>query len=102
MATYQFRCLRHGDFDVRLPLGTAPLDAPCPVCTDGSRRVWSAPRLGTTARRALALLDATERSAAEPEVVTALPARGGARQHVAHSSARGRGVDPRRSRLPRP
>ncbi len=44
MATYDYRCKRDGSvFELTLPLGTAPSDAPCPECGDDSPRIYSAP-----------------------------------------------------------
>ena len=43
MASYDYRCERDGVFELTLPLGTAPADAPCPECGEDAPRVFSAP-----------------------------------------------------------
>lgn len=43
MAAYDYRCDRDGVFELTLPLGTAPQDAPCPECGEKSVRIFSAP-----------------------------------------------------------
>ena len=43
MATYDYRCERDGVFELTLPIGTAPTDAPCPECGEDVPRIFSAP-----------------------------------------------------------
>lgn len=43
VARYDYRCERDGVFELTLPLGTAPSDAPCPECGEKAERVFSAP-----------------------------------------------------------
>ena len=43
MAAYDYRCERDGVFELTLPLGTAPSDAPCPECGEAAPRIFSAP-----------------------------------------------------------
>lgn len=43
MAAYDYRCERDGVFELTLPLGTAPTDAPCPECGEDAPRIFSAP-----------------------------------------------------------
>ncbi|HET6690482.1 MAG TPA: zinc ribbon domain-containing protein [Miltoncostaeaceae bacterium] len=43
MATYDYRCERDGVFELTLPIGTAPTDAPCPECGEEAPRIFSAP-----------------------------------------------------------
>jgi putative FmdB family regulatory protein len=43
MATYDYRCERDGVFELTLPIGTAPTDAPCPECGEDAPRIFSAP-----------------------------------------------------------
>jgi putative FmdB family regulatory protein len=88
VATYAYRCARCGPFDLRLPIGDAPAEAPCPACGHGSRRVFTPPALARTPREVAGLREREEASQAAPEVVTGpLP---------------GRPMPPLRGRLPRP
>jgi len=75
MVAYEFRCDRHGSFDVALVMGSAPEDTACPRCGDTSFRVFTAPLIPTKFRSAMAAIDQSEKSRYEPEVVTALPRR---------------------------
>jgi putative FmdB family regulatory protein len=77
MATYQYRCLQDGDFDVRRPIGTATPKSQCPVCKRDAARVFRAPMLSLAPRALVAAIDRTEKTSDEPEVVTALPPRTG-------------------------
>ncbi|HHT9130877.1 MAG TPA: FmdB family zinc ribbon protein [Candidatus Tripitaka californicus] len=38
---YEYKCAQCGLFELRLPIGTAPVDAPCPTCHKPSPRVYS-------------------------------------------------------------
>ncbi len=95
MTTYTYRCTSHEDFDVRLPMGSAPRQLPCPACDTPARRVYQAPRLSLGSRAALALLDRTERTRHEPDVVTAPAGTRRRRTPVAPAN-------PALARLPRP
>ncbi|WP_432514768.1 zinc ribbon domain-containing protein [Kineococcus sp. SYSU DK001] len=95
MPNYEYRCAQHGRFEHRLPLGTAPPVRCCPHCAADSPRVFSPPMVATPNRRALSLIEATERTAHEPAVVSAPPRPPGG------GTARP-GRDPALSRLPRP
>lgn len=94
MPVYVYRCDAHGFTERTLPIGTAQQSTPCPTCGDVAMRVFTAPRLslGDATRRAL--IDRTERTRDEPEVVTSPGPRPARRSPVA--------VDPKLSRLPRP
>ncbi|TDC34372.1 zinc ribbon domain-containing protein [Micromonospora sp. 15K316] len=92
MATYEYRCPRDGDFEVRLPLGEAGATLSCPACQGRAARVWSAPGLARTPRALGAALDGAARSAETPEVVSRIP---GGRPAVAAPA------HPARARLPR-
>lgn len=92
MATYEYRCARHREFTVSVPIGEAARTVACPVCGADAPRVWSAPALTRTPRRLAAAIERAERSAEAPEVVSAVPER-----------RRSRGpVNPAHARLPRP
>lgn len=73
MTTYQYRCDRDGVVETPLPMGTAPPELACPACGRDARRVFSAPLLGLADRRAMSLIDTTERTSEVPDVVTSLP-----------------------------
>ncbi|MGY1683878.1 zinc ribbon domain-containing protein [Geodermatophilus sp. SYSU D01176] len=95
MAVYVYRCTQHGLTEVTRAMGTAAATVPCPACDLPAIRVFTAPRLslGSPARRAL--IDRTERTRDEPDVVSAPPPPpGGAAAAVARN--------PALRRLPRP
>ena len=96
MATYQYRCDEHGLVETTRPIGTAPPKLSCTACGRPARRAYSTPRLALADRRALALLDRTERTSEAPDVVSALPPRPRSR---ATPQVR---VSPAQRRLPRP
>ena len=93
MAVYVYRCTEHGPTEVTLAMGTAHAAVPCPACGLQATRVFTAPRLslGSPARRAL--IDRTERTRDEPDVVSAPPPRAGASAVARNPALR---------RLPRP
>ena len=76
MALYEYRCGRHGPFDVFRPLGSAAESEACPVCAEESRRVFSAPMLSTASRPLMAALAHEEKTRFEPDLVTSLPKSG--------------------------
>ena len=75
MAVYVYRCTDHGLTEVAQAMGTAAATVPCPACGRQATRVFTTPRLslGSSARRAL--IDRTERTRDEPDVVSAPPPR---------------------------
>jgi hypothetical protein len=91
-----YRCSQHGTAEVHGPMGSATAAIACPACGAAAVRVFTAPglSLGSPVRRAL--IDRTERSREQPDVVAAPPpGRGRARRaDVARN--------PALSRLPRP
>lgn len=96
MATYVYRCPADGDFEVRAPMGRATASASCPRCAGDGNRIYTAPQLALADRRRGAVIDATERTRDEPDVVTSLPPR----RSPAGSTTAPR--DPVLARLPRP
>ncbi|MGY2082312.1 zinc ribbon domain-containing protein [Blastococcus sp. SYSU DS0539] len=94
MAQYVYRCDDHGLTERALPIGTAERTTPCATCGAAAVRVFTAPRLslGDATRRAL--IDRTERSRDEPEVVSSPGPRPARRPPVPAS--------PALRRLPRP
>ncbi len=95
MATYQYRCIRDGVFDVCRPMGTAAPTSQCPVCDDEAVRVFRAPMLSLAPRALVAAIDRTEKSSDEPEVVSSVPPRPG-------RTPRPVAQNPAWQRLPRP
>jgi putative FmdB family regulatory protein len=99
MATYGYRCARHGPFEVHRPIGTAPATVSCPSCGGRSTRVFTPPMLGIADRNRVAVIDRAEASRSEPAVVSAPPpARRASGGHLAPAPR----LDPRTRRLPRP
>lgn len=95
MATYQYRCSDGSLFEESHPIGEAPDAPPCPSCGEPSRRVISAPHLSKAGSPAFRLIDSTNRSAAEPEIVNSrIP--GSPRRVQPYSS------NPLHRKLPRP
>ncbi|MCF6509955.1 zinc ribbon domain-containing protein [Blastococcus sp. MG754426] len=94
MALYVYRCEDHGLSERALPMGTAGRTAPCDDCGSPAVRVFTAPRLslGDATRRAL--IDRTERTRDEPQVVSSPPAR--------PARAPAAAANPALRRLPRP
>ncbi len=89
MATYAYRCPDCGQFEVRLPIGTAEAARDCPACRAPARRLFTAPHLTRLAPAMSAALTREEQSQETPEVVTRVPAQR-------------RQPHPALSRLPRP
>ena len=75
LATYEYRCARHGVVEINRPVGAAEARVPCPVCEDAAVRVYSAPMISVAPRAAVAAIDRTEKTRDEPEVVSSLPPR---------------------------
>lgn len=96
MALYQYRCSRHGDFEILVPMGQAPDAMRCEVCGRHARRVYSVPMLRHPQRAVIDAIEQAERSAHEPDVVTSVPSSG--QRRPPRLAPR----DPRLQRLPRP
>ena len=96
MAVYVYHCTQHGLTEVTRAMGTADAAVPCPACDLLATRVFTVPRLslGSPARRAL--IDRTERTRDEPDVVSAPPPRPG------RAGAAAVARNPALRRLPRP
>jgi putative FmdB family regulatory protein len=75
VATYRYRCVQDGDFDVRLPIGTATPKSLCPVCDSEAARVFRAPMLSLAPRALMNVIDRTEKTRDAPDVVSAPPPR---------------------------
>ncbi|MFC5952654.1 FmdB family zinc ribbon protein [Pseudonocardia lutea] len=92
--TYAFRCPHCGGFDVVRPMREAGAPARCPECGSAARRVFESPALRAGDPGVRRALEASERSADEPAVVSSVPGR--SRKAIPTSR------DPRHARLPRP
>lgn len=73
MAIYEYRCERHGTFEVMRAIGTAPASVACPACERTARRVFSSPMLTHTPPALAAALDHAEKTREAPDLVTSLP-----------------------------
>ncbi|WP_298585501.1 zinc ribbon domain-containing protein [uncultured Kocuria sp.] len=73
MPIYEYRCPECGDFELLLGMGAATRESTCPGCGSPARRLMSAPGLSRTGTPAARLIERTERTAAEPDVVAAPP-----------------------------
>jgi putative FmdB family regulatory protein len=99
VATYEYRCERHGAHEAAWPLGTAPESMRCAVCGGEARRIFSSPMLSFSSpasREITAAIERAEKSRDQPEVVTALPPR------AAHKRTPVLPLTPTLRRLPRP
>ena len=94
MATFLYRCPADGILEMGWPVGTAPSQVRCPACAGDARRVYTPPLVSSGSRSARALIDQTERTRDEPEVVTAPPPRSRAQRQT--------DLNPAWQRLPRP
>ena len=97
MVAYEFRCPDDGAIEVSAPMGQAPATAVCPRCDGPARRSFSAPMTREGSSSARSLIEASERSASEPQVVSALPSRPSTR-----APQRRAPQNPALQRLPRP
>lgn len=97
MAVYEYRCEKHGVFEVVRRLGTATETATCSQCGEPAVRVVSLPMVMRASRSNLhAAMDRAEKSRHEPEVVTSLPTTGARKQTPVVQ------MTPALARLPRP
>jgi putative FmdB family regulatory protein len=96
MAIYEYRCERHGAFDVMRPIGTAPTSVACPECAGEAARVFSNPMVSFAPRELVAARDHEQKTRYEPELVTSLPAKG-ARRPTPMAT-----LTPQLAKLPRP
>jgi putative FmdB family regulatory protein len=71
MPLYEFECPRCGHFDAWLRVSQAGQSTRCPTCTEVARRVYTPPGLLRSSPGLRRARDIEEKSAQEPEVVTA-------------------------------
>jgi putative FmdB family regulatory protein len=96
MATYRYRCVHDGAFDVCRPIGTAEPQSRCPICNRDAARVYSAPMVSLASPALMAAIDRTEKTRDEPDVVSSLPPRRG------RTPSPKVALNPALQRLPRP
>lgn len=96
IAVYVYRCPEHGPTETTCAMGAATAVVVCPVCGAVAGRVFTAPRLALGSAARWALIERTERSSEQPDVVAAPPSG----PHGARRADVGR--NPALSRLPRP
>jgi putative FmdB family regulatory protein len=96
VAIYEYRCARDGAFDVKRPIGTAPMSIACPTCAGEAGRVFSSPMVSRAPRALVAALDHEDKTRHEPDVVTSLP------PPPAHRRTPVLPLTPTLRRLPRP
>ena len=94
MPLYEYRCPACGVFELLLRMGAAGREASCPECGTAARRLLGAPGLSRAGSPEARLIERTEATAGEPDVVAALPS--GPRRPARHST------NPLHRRLPRP
>ncbi|WP_442903924.1 FmdB family zinc ribbon protein [Gulosibacter sp. GYB002] len=95
MPLYEFKCPERHVSVALMPISTATRERECPDCGATAHRRISAPTVFTANRAAVAAIDATERSAHEPQLVSGLPTSGAkSPTRVTH--------DPAHRGLPRP
>ncbi|TYD00430.1 zinc ribbon domain-containing protein [Arthrobacter echini] len=69
MPLYDFRCSAGHGTEASFAMADRPDHVACPVCGETSRRRIPSPRLSIAGSSAFGLLESTQRSAHEPEVV---------------------------------
>ncbi|MGH1979168.1 FmdB family zinc ribbon protein [Rothia sp. L_38] len=73
MPLYDYKCPACGVFEQSHPMSTVPRSVPCPTCAEPSRKLMSGvglSRLNTPQGR---LLESTQASAYEPQVISGRP-----------------------------
>lgn len=96
MALYEFSCPQCGPIEQFHSMASAPETIECPSCGGTAARQISTPRLSIAGSSAFKLIDATKKSAHEPQVVTgSLPGSG-------HRRAAPVTRNPLHQKLPRP
>lgn len=95
MPTYSYRCAACGAFELTMSMAELSDDVDCPECGARAARAFGLPGLRGLDDGLRRGLDAAERSADAPQVVSALPGR--PRRRATPIT-----TDPRHRRLPRP
>ncbi|MER1995730.1 MAG: zinc ribbon domain-containing protein [Arthrobacter sp.] len=95
MPLYAYRCSVCRDFEVHMPMSEVRETVPCPECGAQAPRRFTAPNLSLSSSAAYKLIERTERSAAEPAVVSSPGPRG-------RRAGTGITQNPLHRKLPRP
>ncbi|ALE93565.1 hypothetical protein AOC05_16600 [Arthrobacter alpinus] len=94
MPLYAFRCPNGTEFESSFAMAEVPDAAPCPDCNAPARRQMSSARLSIANSAEFKLIDATKRSAHEPQLVSG---RTGASKKATRYTG-----NPLHQKLPRP
>ncbi|MEH0147279.1 zinc ribbon domain-containing protein [Corynebacterium sp. Q4381] len=95
MPIYEFKCVDGHVTDMQLPMSSETREINCPDCGSQARRLISAPSVRRVDAGLASAVEATQKSAYEPQVVSSLPSAGNARvTKVTHN--------PQHAKLPRP
>ena len=70
MPLYAYRCADCMDFEVQMPMSQVEKSVSCPECGARASRRFTAPNLSLSSSPAYKLIESTERTAAEPAVVS--------------------------------
>lgn len=97
MPLYEFRCPKGTVLEAAYSMATVPDAVDCPDCGAAAPRRITSVRLSRAGSSAYRLLESTQRSAHEPEVVSALPPDGRATRQGPRYTAH-----PLHRKLPRP
>lgn len=96
ITVYVYRCPQHGPIETSVAMGSAPAVVVCLACGAVSARVFTAPRLSLGSPTRRALIERTERTSEQPDVVPAPPPVPDTRRRADVTR------NPALSRLPRP
>jgi putative FmdB family regulatory protein len=92
--TYGFLCDLCGSFTLVRPMSEAAAEAVCPECGATARRVFGSPALRAVDPGLRRALDASARSADNPQLASSVPGRSRRATPIT--------TDPRHARLPHP
>ncbi|WP_462418470.1 FmdB family zinc ribbon protein [Kytococcus sp. Marseille-QA3725] len=95
MPLYAVRCAESHESEVTIPLAQADDPIACPDCGATARRLFTSPRLGRGSDPRARLIESTEATAQNPQVVSSVPGAGNRRPTPVSQ-------DPRHAKLPRP
>lgn len=96
MPTYAFRCASGDHFDAHYSINDVPSTTTCPSCAGPAKRVMTAPHLSKAGTSAYGLIERSERSAHEPDIVQGRP------PGAPRKAGGGITMNPLHQKLPRP
>jgi putative FmdB family regulatory protein len=89
MPTYEYTCPVCGEFEAWRPAAHAGEPVACPACGAGAPRHYGPPNLRRTPAPLAAAIERSQRSAHEPQVVSAPPTAGQPlKRHAPHRQRR--------------